>query len=136
MPKIDSETFIPSKIGNEYPSPYDREPSGRVIRDLSAAVGAMDWIANHVIVLLAAGHRNDTGMQAKTRWWSSSQMRTGDIAIYCAGDGNCLHLVNESGAPFIILALSRPERSLVAYRHIDWLCSHDTGDTHRDGTPF
>ena len=63
-------------------------------------------------------------------------MRAGDIAIFRAGDGNGHHLVNDGSAPFTILALSRPERSLVSYPDIDLLWSQETGQKHRDGTPY
>jgi uncharacterized cupin superfamily protein len=149
MPKVDPNTLAPSKVGSDYPPPYDQASSGRVIRDLSAAVGAVDWTANHVVV--------PPGGWSSQRHWHSGEdeivvvlsgeallvdddgrtpMRTGDIAIFRAGDGNGHHLVNEGGAPFTILALSRPERSLVSYPDIDLLWSPETGDTRRDGTPY
>lgn len=149
MHKIDPTALGPSKIGSDYPSPNDRAPSGRLIRNLSAAAGAVDWIANHVvvpplgwssqhhwhlgedeIVVVLAGEGvliDDTGR---------APMHTGDIAIFRAGDGNGHHLMNESDFDLVILALSRPESSRVTYPDIDLLWSPENGETHRDGTPY
>ena len=63
-------------------------------------------------------------------------MTAGEVAIFRAGDGNGHHFVNESDAPFTLLALSLPEASTVRYPDIDLLWSPDTGETHRDGKPY
>ena len=47
MPVIDPATLSPSKLGSDYPSPYDQPCSGRVIRDVAGAGGATDWACNH-----------------------------------------------------------------------------------------
>lgn len=149
MPKIDITTLAPTKLGSDYPPPYDQLVSGRIVRDVARAGGATDWNANHVVV--------PPGGWSSQRHWHAGEdeivvilggeavliddqgrhpMRIGDIAVFPKGDGNGHHLVNEGEDDLVLLALGVPEASLVTYPDIDLLYSPETGETHRDGTPY
>jgi uncharacterized cupin superfamily protein len=149
MPRIDPAALTPTKIGSDYPPPYDREPGGRVIRNLSAATGVTDWICNHVTV--------PPGGWSSQRHWHAGEdelvvvlrgtgvlvddtgrtrMGAGDVAIFRKDDGNGHHFVNESEGDLVILALSLPEASRVTYPDIDLLWDPERGETHRDGSSY
>ena len=149
MPRIDIARIAPVKIGSDYPPPFDEPAAGRVIRDIARAGGATDWAANHVVL--------SPGTWSSQRHWHAGEdeivvilageailidddgrhlMRTGDIAVFPKGDGNGHHLINESDADCVLLALGVPEASLVTYPDIDLLYSPETGEVHRDGTPY
>ena len=149
MPRIDIASLAPDTVGSDYPAPYDQPVAGRIVRDLAPAGGATDWIANHVVV--------PPGNWSSQRHWHAGEdeivvmfageavlvdddgrhpMRTGDVAVFPKGDGNGHHLVNESDADCVLLALSHKEGSLVTYSDIDLLFSPEAGETHRDGTPY
>ena len=148
MPKLDLDA-IAHEPASDYPEPFRAAAAGRLVRVLSDAAGLEDFVATHVtvppggwssqrhwhagedeIVVMLAGEAvliDDTGR---------TPMRAGDIAIFRKGDGNGHHLVNESDAAFAILALSRPEASLVTYPDIDLIADPDKGALHRDGMPY
>ncbi len=148
MPKLDLDT-IPFTTGSGYPPPLDAPVAGRVVRNLSAPAGATDWVANHVtvppggwssqrhwhegedeIVVMLAGTAvlvDDDGRHA---------MHPGDVAIFPKGDRNGHHLVNESSAPCVFVALGLPEDSPCHYPDADLLWTPEAGDTHVDGTPY
>ena len=149
MPRLDPATLPVSKVGSDYPAPYDREPGGRLIRDLAKAAGATDWACNHVVV--------PPGGWSSQRHWHAGEdelvvvlsgtgvlvddsgrqpVGPGDVAVFAAGDGNGHHLINDSDGDLVILALSRPEASLVTYPDIDLLWDPARGETHKDGTPY
>lgn len=149
MPRIDIPGLAPVKLGSDYPPPFDEPAAGRVIRDVAKAGGATDWNANHVVL--------PPGGWSSQRHWHAGEdeivviltgeatlvdddgrhpMRAGDIAVFPKGDGNGHHLINESDADCAILALGVPEASLVTYPDIDLLYSPETGEVHRDGTPY
>ena len=149
MPKIDLATLPPTKIGSDYPSPFDRPVASRVTRDIAAAGGATDWNANHVVLV--------PGAWSSQRHWHAGEdeivviltgeatlvdddgrhlMRAGEVAVFPKNDRNGHHLINESDHDCTLLALGLPEASLVTYSDIDLLYSPATGETHRDGTPY
>ncbi len=149
MPRIDIASLTPVKIGSDYPPPFDEPAAGRIIRDIAHAGGATDWVANHVVL--------PPGAWSSQRHWQAGEdeivvilageavlvdddgrhaMRTGEIAVFPKGDGNGHHLINESRADCVLLAFGMPEASLVTYPDIDLLFSSETGQVHRDGTPY
>jgi uncharacterized cupin superfamily protein len=130
VPKIDLAA-IPAQRGSDYPPPHDAPVAARVVRTLSAAFGFTDLVVNHVVV--------PPGSWSSQRHWHAGEdelavvlsgegvlvddggrhpMRAGDVALFRQGDGNGHHLVNESGADLVLLAVSPPERSPVHYPDI------------------
>ena len=130
MPKIVPD-HVPPAQGSDYPEPFQKAASNRVVRDLSAATGIGDFVATHVvvppggwssqrhwhegedeIVVVLSGEAvlvDDTGRHA---------MAAGEIAVFPKGDGNAHHLRNESDAPCVLFAISLPEGSTVHYPDI------------------
>lgn len=148
MPKIAINAVAP-KQGSDYPAPYDEPLAGRQARNVAQAGGATDFVANHVVM--------PPGCLSSQRHWHEGEdeivvvlsgeavlvdeagrhsMRVGDIAVFPKNDGNGHHLVNESDSDCVLLAVSRPEASLVHYSDIDLIWSPEGGDVHRDGRPY
>ena len=64
-------------------------------------------------------------------------LRAGDIAAFPKGDGNGHHLVNESNADCVFVAIGKPPAGICHYSDIDMLFMPDKGYTRRDGSsPF
>src|SRR3546814_7375833 len=63
-------------------------------------------------------------------------MHPGDVPIFPKGDRNGHHLVNESAAACVFVALGLPEKSPCHYPDADLLWTPEAGDTHADGTPY
>ncbi len=149
MPRIDPLSLPVTKQGSDYPSPYEQPLTGRVVRNLGAALGATDFVANHVVL--------PPGCWSSQRHWHEGEdeivvilsgtavlvddhgrqvMAVGDVAIFPKGDRDGHHLINESDQDCVLLAMGRPEASAVTYPDIDLRWSPEHGETHRDGTPY
>lgn len=149
MPRIDPLSLPISKQGSDYPAPYDQPVAGRTLRNLGAALGTADFVANHVVL--------PSGGWSSQRHWHEGEdeivvilsgnavlvdddgrhaMAAGDVAIFPKGDRNGHHLINESDRDCVLLAMGKPEASAVAYPDIDLRWSAEHGETHRDGTPY
>jgi len=63
-------------------------------------------------------------------------MRPGNMAVFPKGDGNGHHLVNESAADCVFLALGRVAAGPCHYPDIDMRFEAATGYTRKDGSPF
>lgn len=64
-------------------------------------------------------------------------MRPGDIATFPKNDGNGHHLVNESEADCVFVAVGRPAEGACHYPDIDLHIFGDgTGYRRKDGTPI
>lgn len=148
MPKILVDSIQP-KLGSDYPSPFGQPLAGREARNVGAGVGVEDFNANHVIL--------PPGCWSSQRHWHAGEdelvvilsgkavliddtgrhpLEAGDIAVFPKNDGNGHHLINESEATCVLLAISRPEMSPVVYPDIDLRWAPDTGETHADGSPY
>nr|WP_321985841.1 cupin domain-containing protein [uncultured Lichenicoccus sp.] len=148
MPKIDILAIAP-KRDSDYPAPFNLPLAGREARNVARAGGASDFNANHVVV--------PPGCWSSQRHWHEAEdelvvilsgsgvlidehgrhaMEAGDIAIFPKNDGNGHKLVNDGGAPLVLLAIGRPEASVVHYSDIDLLWTPEGGVQHRDGTPY
>jgi uncharacterized cupin superfamily protein len=139
MPKLAIKA-ISAAQGSDYPPPFAKAASGRLVRDLSQAAGLGDFVATHAvvppggwssqrhwhegedeIVVLLSGNAtlvDDTGEHA---------MAAGDIAVFRKGDGNAHHIRNTSDAPCVLFAVSLPERSTVHYPDIGMRWSPEAG---------
>lgn len=148
MPKI-TVTAITPKCGGDYPHPFVLPLAGRELRNVTRAAGASDFNANHVIL--------PPGCWSSQRHWHEGEdelvvilsgcatliensgrhvLSAGDIAVFPKNDGNGHTFVNESSAPVVLLAVSRPEVSMVHYSDIDLIWTPEGGAQHRDGTPY
>ena len=148
MPKIDLDAITPEQ-GSGYPPPYDAPVAPRLVRNVGAAVGVTDFVANHVVL--------PPGCWSSQRHWHEGEdeiaivlagaatlvddtgrhpMQAGDIAVFRKNDGNGHHLINETDRDCVLLALSCPEASTVHYPDIDLLWNPGHGGRHRDGRPY
>ena len=150
MPKLDfADPALVRSVGSRYPAPYDEALAGRVVLRLGRLAGLVDFGASLVTV--------PPGVWSSQRHWHPADdellwMVAGELVlveeeartILCAGDcaafpkasGNGHHLINESGADAIFLAVGANKGGTV-YPGID--LRHDAGEQlyrHGDGTPY
>lgn len=131
MPKIDLSA-IEQTNRTGYPVDYAGEVAGRWYRRLAPVTGLTDFGVSHVVlkpgawssqrhwhegedelVVMLAGEAvlvDDTGR---------TPMRPGDIATFAKNDGNGHHLINESEADCIFVAIGRPAAGACHYPDID-----------------
>lgn len=148
MPKLDLGT-IPQTNASRYPAPYHEQVRGRWYRRLAPRAGLGDFAATHV-VLKPGGwsshrHWHDGAdemlvmiageavlVEDDGRW----PMRAGDIATWPKGSRNGHHLINESDADCIFVAIGGDSRhDSGGYSDIDMLFTPE-GFRHKDGTPY
>lgn len=130
MPKLDLARVSVAQ-GSDYPAPFAKAASNRLVRDLSTAGGLTDFVATHVVV--------PPGGWSSQRHWHEGEdeilvvlsgeatlvddtgahrLRAGEVAVFPKGDGNAHHLRNDNDAPVVLFAVSLPERSRVHYPDI------------------
>ncbi|MDX3910076.1 MAG: cupin domain-containing protein [Sphingobium sp.] len=149
MPKLDLDT-IPQTNRTGYPPEYAGAVEGRFVRRIAPATGLSDFGASHVTL--------EPGAWSSQRHWHVNEdeivimlsgeavliddngradMRAGDMAVFPKGDGNGHHLVNESDAPCVFVAVGRPAAGECHYPDID-MHIFDDGNTFRrkDGSEF
>ncbi|MDE2404922.1 MAG: cupin domain-containing protein [Sphingomonadales bacterium] len=148
MPKVDLDRMTPNNLTG-YPPPFDRTVAGRWKRRLGPAAGFARLGACHVTL--------DPGAWSSQRHWHDGEdelvvmlagqavlvedggrtvLRAGDIATWAAGVRDGHHLINESDAPCVFLAISAGESAGGGYSDIDMLFTADNRYVHRDGTPY
>lgn len=131
MPKLDLDA-IEQTNATGYFAPYDREVQGRWYRKLMGPAGLSDFGASHVTL--------KPGAWSGQRHWHAEEdelvvilsgeavliddhgrtaMRAGDVAAFPKGDGNGHHLVNESSADCVLLAIGKVALSDCHYPDID-----------------
>lgn len=148
MPKLDLAA-IPALNRTGYPPDHARAVADRWVRRLAPVTGLTDFGASHVtlkpgawssqrhwhededeLVVMLAGEAtlvDDTGR---------ASLRAGDIAVFPKGERNGHHLVNESGADCVFVAIGRPPQGPCSYPDIDMQYNGDTGFTRKDGSAF
>lgn len=149
MPKLDLSA-IPQTNATGYPAPFDAEVQGRWYRRLAPPTGLTQFAASHVTL--------KPGAWSSQRHWHDGEdemvimlageavlveddgrtiMRAGDIAVWPKGSTNGHHLINESDADCVLVALGGGKQydSGGGYSDIDMLFTPD-GYTHKDGTPY
>lgn len=131
MPKLDLDAIEQTNTTG-YFTPYDAPVQGRWYRKLMGPSGLTDFGATHCtlkpgawssqrhwhaeedeLVVILSGNAvliDDSGRTA---------MHAGDVATFPKGDGNGHHLVNESGADCILLAIGKVALSDCHYPDID-----------------
>lgn len=149
MPKLDLDA-IPQTNATGYPPPYDAQVQGRWYRRLAPVAGICDFAASHVVL--------QPGAWSSQRHWHNGEdemvvmisgeatliedggrqvMRGGDIAVWPKGSTNGHHLVNETDAPCVFVALGggKSHDTGGGYPDIDMLFTPD-GYVHKDGRPY
>jgi uncharacterized cupin superfamily protein len=149
MPKLDLAA-IPQTNVTGYPAPFDVPVKDRWYRRLAPATGLSDFAASHVTL--------KPGAWSSQRHWHDGEdemlvmlsgeavlieddgrtiMRPGDIAVWPKGSTNGHHLINESGADCVFVALGggKARDTGGGYSDIDMLFTPD-GYTRKDGTPY
>ena len=148
MPKLDLDS-IPQSNATGYPAPFDAPVRGRWWRRLAPASGLTELGASQVVL--------KPGAWSSQRHWHDDEdellvmiageavliedegrtvLRAGDICAWPKGVANGHHLVNESAADCVFVAISggNPEGS-GGYSEIDMLFRGD-GYFRKDGTPY
>lgn len=148
MPKIDIDAIAPSNRTG-YPAPFDRPVEGRWWRRLAPAGGLTEMGASHVVL--------KPGAWSSQRHWHDEEdellvmlsgeavliedsgrwvIRPGDVCAWPKGVKNGHHLINESDADCVFIAISAGNRDGTgAYSDIDMKFDGD-GYFHKDGTPY
>lgn len=131
MPRLDLDAFpLTNRTG--YPEPYARDVAGRWYRRLGGQAGLEDFGVSHVTL--------EPGGWSSQRHWHQGEdefvvvlsgeavlveeggreiLRAGDCAAFPKGAANGHHLVNESAAPCVFIAIGRMAASDCHYPDID-----------------
>lgn len=149
MPKVDL-SVIPRTNRTTYPDPFASGVAGRFVSRLGDAYGLEDFGASHVV--LAPG-----AMSAQRHWHEQedemvvmlsgeavliedegrSIMRPGDCAIFPKNVANGHHLVNESAAECVFVAIGRKAIGTCHYPDIDLVYAGEKGlFVHKDGSSY
>ncbi|MBA4747299.1 MAG: cupin domain-containing protein [Sphingopyxis sp.] len=149
MPKLDL-TAIPQTNATGYPAPFDQPVQGRWYRRLAPPTGLTQFAASHVTLKPGAWssqrhwHNGEDEMVIMTSGEAvlveddgRTVMRAGDIAVWPKGSSNGHHLINESDADCVLIALGGGKQYDTGggYSDIDMVFTPD-GYTHKDGTPY
>jgi uncharacterized cupin superfamily protein len=148
MPKLALDD-IPQTNATGYPPPFDAQVQGRWYRRLAPAAGLTDFGASHVVLKPGAwsSHRHWHDGEDEIVIMVSGEavlieddgrtiLRAGDIAAWPKGSTNGHHLVNESDADCVFVALGGGERTGGGYSDIDMLFTADNRYTTRDGADY
>lgn len=155
MPKIDLDA-LPQTNATGYPPPFDAPVQGRWYRRLGPAHGLTDFAATHCVLKPGAWssqrHWHDdedemlvmlSGEAVLVEDDGRSIVRPGDVLAWPKGSANGHHLINESDADCIFVAIgggpSRQRSDPPAgggYSDIDMLFTADGAYVHKDGTPW
>lgn len=148
MPKLTLDA-IPQTNATGYPPPFDAEVQGRWYRRLAPASGLTDFGASHVVL--------KPGAWSSQRHWHDGEdemvvmiageavlveddgrtiLRPGDIAAWPKGSTNGHHLINESDADCVFVAIGGGVRTGGGYSDIDMLFTADGRYTRKDGSDY
>ena len=132
-----------------YPPPYDALVEERWVRRLGPLFGLSDFGASHVTLKPGAGssqrhwHEEEdelvvmlSGEAMLVDDNGRTSLRPGDIAVFPKNDGNGHHIVNESAADCVFVAIGRVPKGDCHYPDIDMAYSGATGFTRKDGSYF
>ena len=149
MPKIDLDAIAQTNATG-YPSPYREAVTGRFYRRLAPTGGLTDFGATHVTL--------QPGAMSSQRHWHEGEdefvvmlsgeavlieneartpMAAGDCAAFPKGVADGHHLINESDAPCIFVAVGRKAATDCHYPDIDLhLDAASQLYTRKDGSGF
>ena len=148
MPKIDLSA-ITATNSTGYPADYASAVQGRWVRRLAPLFGLTDFGASHVTL--------KPGAASSQRHWHEDEdemvvmlvgeavliddagrtpLVSGDVAVFPKGDGNGHHIVNESDADCVFVAIGKPAQGDCHYPDIDLAYSAATSFTRKDGSSY
>jgi uncharacterized cupin superfamily protein len=148
MPRIDLSA-LPQTDATGYPAPFAAAVAGRWYRRLAPAAGLTAMGASHVVL--------KPGAWSSQRHWHVGEdelvimlsgeavlveddartvLQPGDIAAFPAGVLNGHHLINESAADCVFVAISAGPDTSGGYSDIDLLYTADGRYVHKDGSPY
>jgi Uncharacterized conserved protein, contains double-stranded beta-helix domain len=147
MPKLDIEA-IPQSNATGYPPPFDERVAGRWWRRLAPTGGLKAMGASHVVLKPGAWssqrhwHRGEdellimlSGEAILVEDDGRTTLKPGDVCAWPAGAENGHHLINESDADCVFIAISAGHDDGGSYPDIDMMWGKD-GYTRKDGTPY
>ncbi len=148
MPKIDLEA-IPQTNRTGYPPPFDAPVQGRWYRRLGPPSGLTEIGASHVVLKPGAWssqrHWHDdedellvmiSGEAVLVEDAGRTLIKPGDICAWPMGVTDGHHLINESDADCVFVAIGAGNQAGAgAYSDIDMKFSGD-GYFRKDGTPY
>ena len=153
MPKIDLDA-IPRTNQSGYPEPFDQAVQGRWYRRLAPASGLSELGASHVVLKPGAWssqrHWHDDEDEllvmiageavlvedANDQNGGRTVIRAGDVCAWPKGVADGHHLINESDADCVFVAIGGGDKDGGgAYSDIDMTFSGD-GYFRKDGTPY
>lgn len=149
MPKLDLDQ-IEQTNRTGYPAPFDAPVAGRHYRRLAPPTGLSDFAASHVVLKPGAWssqrHWHDgedemlimiSGEAVLVEDEGRTILRSGDIAVWPKGIRNGHHLINESNADCIYVAIGGGKKYDTGggYSDIDILFNAD-GYFRKDGSRY
>ena len=148
MPKIDLDA-IPQTNQSGYPEPFDQAVQGRWYRRLAPTSGLSELGASHVVLKPGAWssqrHWHDdedellvmiAGEAVLVEDGGRKVIRAGDVCVWPKGVTDGHHLINESEADCVFVAIGGGNQNGGGgYSDIDMLFSGD-GYFRKDGTPY
>jgi len=148
MPKLDLAA-IPQTNTTSYPTPFAQAVRGRFVRRLAPASGLSQFGASHVVLKPGAWssqrHWHDgedemvimlSGEAVLVEDEGRTVLRPGDICAWPKGTTNGHHLINESQADCVFIALGAGPRTGGGYSDIDMIFNDKSQYQHKDGTPY
>ncbi len=148
MPKLNLDA-IPQTNATGYPPPFDAPVAERWYRRLAPATGLTDFTASHVVL--------KSGAWSSQRHWHDGEdemvimiageavlveddgrtvLRAGDVASWAKGSTNGHHLINESDAACVFVAIGGGVRTGGGYSDIDMLFTGDGRYTTKAGADY
>jgi uncharacterized cupin superfamily protein len=148
MPKINLDA-IPQISASRYPPPFEAEVKGRWYRRLAPVEGLTAIGASHVVL--------KPGAWSAQRHWHNGEdemvvmlsgeavliedsgetlIGPGDVVAWAAGTGVGHHIVNQSDADCVFIAISAGPKTGGGYSDIDMLFTADGRYTMKDGTEY
>ena len=149
MPKIDLDA-IPQNNRTGYPPVYAGAVQERWVRRMTPVLGLTDFGVSHVTL--------KPGAWSSQRHWHAEEdefvvmlegeavliddhgrtpIHPGDMAVFPKNDGNGHHLVNESDADCVFVAIGRTAKGDCYYPDIDMrVFAGDPAFLRKDGTQF
>ncbi|WP_260924934.1 cupin domain-containing protein [Novosphingobium sp. 9] len=147
MPRIDIDALAPSNATG-YPAPYDAQVEGRWWKRLAPAGGLTHMGASHVVLKPGAWssqrhwHRGEdellvmiAGQAVLIEDGTRTMIRPGDVCAWPADVEDGHHLINESEADCVFVAISAGTDRGGEYPDLDMIWN-ERGYCHRDGTAY
>ena len=148
MPKLDLAA-IPQSNRTGYPAPFDAAVQGRWYRRLAPVGGLTRMGASQVVLKPGAWssqrhwHRGEdellvmlAGEAVLVEDAGRTVLRPGDVCAWPADVDNGHHLINESDADCVFIAISAGPDGGGSYPDIDMVWDDQGTYRHKDGTPY